>query len=45
MSKKCQVYDLKTNVHVLDAFPRSSGDHLAQNFSRKIKLIYQLFFI
>jgi hypothetical protein len=25
--------------NMLDAFPRSAGDHLAQNFSRKIKLI------
>jgi hypothetical protein len=24
---------------MLDAFPRSAGDHLAQSFSRKIKLI------
>jgi hypothetical protein len=29
----CKVYIM------LDAFPRSAGDHLAQNFSRKIKLI------
>jgi hypothetical protein len=24
---------------MLDAFPRSTGDHLAQNFLREIKLI------
>jgi hypothetical protein len=27
---------------MLDAFPRRSGDHLTQNFSRKIKLIFSI---
>jgi hypothetical protein len=27
---------------MLDAFPRSSGDHLAQNFSRKIKTYFPI---
>jgi hypothetical protein len=26
----------KHNITMLDAFPRSAGDHLAQNFLRKI---------
>jgi hypothetical protein len=40
-----KVYLLVEDCYVLEAFPRSSGDHLAQNFSRKIKPIFQLFFI
>jgi hypothetical protein len=44
---KISTYCLKLIIknYILDAFPRRSGDHLAQNFLRKIKLIFQLFFI
>jgi hypothetical protein len=30
---------IEKTISMLDAVPRSAGDHLAQNFLRKIKLI------